>query len=517
MRMQPLNTSMADAEDEIRQAITHHERSMADLQIEMEALKQGIRGIQLQMREHEKEIWFLKGKITLARRLPPEILVSIFEFCTLGRWTRAPLVVSHVCSEWRRAAQAPSIWSQVYVNVDSLDPYRRTRLWLNKSQNVPIDITVDLHNYTTSTSRTMDLLLSHRSRWRSFTLFSFHLAPANDILHRCAGDYHNLQTLCVFIEEEFGTTDGIVGEDAALHSLRTTFNGSPSLRSYIITRNVLVGSDIPSSITNLSINLDGLSTISLTITILQDILTGLPLLEEFYISLSRAKSTSFLPSVDVERPTTLSALKVMTLIGQPDLFTLLQNIHTPSLRQLHLLSSAEPIPVSHQWSGLTLLQWLNLGNTSLELLELRDVDVAQDIFIACFKSLTKLRTLKLHDSEISDTVFESLHGDQSCPNLTVVDLRWCSVVTGSALVRFVKSRLETGAMPMEVITVINCSFVEERDILNLAQYTICRLVIDSKDYCRNTGCCENGRYRNRLKLRGFGIAANEKQRRRMIL
>ncbi|KAJ3973894.1 hypothetical protein EV361DRAFT_897588, partial [Lentinula raphanica] len=170
----------------------------------------------------------------------------------------------------------------------------------------------------------------------------------------------------------------------------------------------------------------------------------------------------------------------MTLVGQPDLFALLQNIHTPTLQHLHLMSSAEAISVSHQWSGLTLFQWLTL-----------------DIFIACFEILTKLRTLKLHDSEISDAVFESLHGDQGyCPELAVVDLRWCSVVTGRALV--------------------SCSFVQEQDILEMARNAVCRLIIDGHDYCRSIGCCENGRYRSRLKLKGFIVGIDEEQRRRLI-
>ncbi|KAJ3821242.1 hypothetical protein F5878DRAFT_726817 [Lentinula raphanica] len=509
-----------DAEDiEIRREITHHEHSIASLHDEMQTLIRRVRQFELQIRNHEQEIRYLKGKITLARRLPPEILVYIFEICAIGGWTRAPLVVSQVCSEWRKAAQAPSVWSQVYVNVDNTsDPYRRTWLWLNKSVNVPIDITIDIRNYAGFTFETLALLLSQRTRWRSFALDSVYLAPVNNILDRCTGEFSNLRTLRVSIDEEFGSTDGLVEDDAMLHNLGA-FSACPSLTSYVITRNVPIQSDIPTNITNLTIHLRGQSTISLSITTLLDILGGLPLLEEFSVSLSRAQFTSFSSSLDTERPITLlPSLKIMTLVGQPDLFALLQNIHTPTLQHLHLMSSAEAISVSHQWSGLTLFQWLTLGNTSLELLELRDVDIAQDIFIACFEILTKLRTLKLHDSEISDAVFESLHGDQGyCPELAVVDLRWCSVVTGRALVRFVRSRLKTSAAPIESVTVISCSFVQEQDILEMARNAVCRLIIDGHDYCRSIGCCENGRYRSRLKLKGFIVGIDEEQRRRLII
>lgn len=323
----------------------------------------------------------------------------------------------------------------------------------------------------------MKLLILHHSRWRSLTLASPRLAVVNDVLQYCADKvYPILQTLCVSIDEE------VVPADSELASLSDSFNNCPQLHNCIITRNIPPsGRDIPSTITELSINLNGHSTISLSVEILLELLLDLPLLENFSISLARAQFTTFTDG-NIERPTTLHTLKVLTLIGQPDLFAVLQSIHTPALLRLHLKSSKKSIPVSDQWSGLRLLQWIDLGNTSLELLELRDVDVADDIFIACFRALMNLKTLKLHDSEISDAVFECLH--DSCPNLRDVDLRWCGQVTGRALVRFVQSRAVMGSTPIESITVINCSFVGEQDILDLAYITVCRLVINLNDHCR---------------------------------
>ncbi|KAF9075935.1 hypothetical protein BDP27DRAFT_1314755 [Rhodocollybia butyracea] len=497
----------------IRRSIDHHEQSVLDLQAEIETLMQTVRNIRFRIFEHQETIRFYKGKITLARRLPAELLATIFEICTLDGWTRAPLAVSQVCTEWRIAAQAPAVWSQVYVNADSLDPVSRTRFWLTKSQSVPIDITLDVPNNSDSLSEVIQLLLSHQFKWRSFTLSARQLATANFILHQCIGVYPMLQVLRLSVDEEFHTLgNGVVDESAELRGLRNSFNHCPQLRSFIISRNIPpTGSIIPSNISSLSINLDGFSTITLSIVTLMDLLLEVPLLEKLCISLARAHNTTFLPNRNSERPNvTLQNLKVLTLMGQSDLFALLQSICTPTLLHLHLMSSAEPISAS-QWSGLPLLQWLERGQTSLESLELRDVDVARDMFIACFIALPSLKSLKLHDSEISDAVFDSLHGAHGyCPNLATVDLRWCGQVSGQALARFIKGKMVTS--PIESITIINCSFVEEQHILDLAQNTVCRLVIDLNDHCRPVGCCENERYRRRLRLRRIGTNIDEKHR-----
>ncbi|KAF5393708.1 hypothetical protein D9757_000112 [Collybiopsis confluens] len=483
--------------DDVRRAIASHEHVVLGLQSEIDSFMQRIRRLHFEISTHQESIRLLKGKITLARRLPPEILASIFETCAFDGWTRAPLVVSHVCTEWRQAAQIPTVWSQVYIRVDGLNAYHRTRLWLQKSARVPISISIELRGGPVA--EIIRLLNIHRERWRKLTLASLQLAPANDALRRCVGPYPILSTLCVSIEEEFGTLpDGTLDAEAGLQNLRNAFESLPQLRTFIYKRNVppLPG-DIPSSIVHLSINLDGFSDISLSSATLRDALSQLPSLEDLSISLARAHATAFqnTPGPVVVIPT----LKSLTLVGQPDLFdAVLQSIYSPTLLRLHVASSAEPM---NHWSGSTLLQWLHPGNV-LELLEFRDVDVAQDTFVDLFASLSSLKTLKLHDSEISDAFLEHLYGPQGyCPNLAILDLRWCGQVTGHALVQFVKSRMvnDSPSPPIESITVINCPFVKEQDIVDLAFYTICKLVINPYDQCRTAGCCENERYRKRLR------------------
>jgi len=69
---------------------------------EMEALLTSVRRLQFKKAVHESQIRHYQGLITMARRLPPELLAAIFELCVDDGWTRMPLVASGVCTEWRK-------------------------------------------------------------------------------------------------------------------------------------------------------------------------------------------------------------------------------------------------------------------------------------------------------------------------------------------------------------------------------------------------------------------------------
>ncbi|KAF8974216.1 hypothetical protein BDZ97DRAFT_1911423 [Flammula alnicola] len=105
--------------DVVHQAISQHQDAIVSLDTEIEGFMRTIRQLQYQKQKHLAEIRQCKGMITLAKRLPPEILASIFEECVHDGWTRTPLIVSHVCSSWRMAATIPTVWSHVYVNLDA--------------------------------------------------------------------------------------------------------------------------------------------------------------------------------------------------------------------------------------------------------------------------------------------------------------------------------------------------------------------------------------------------------------
>jgi hypothetical protein len=183
------------------------------------------------------------------------------------------------------------------------------------------------------------------------------------------------------------------------------------------------------------------------------------------------------------------------LVGSSDMFGALPHLVTPSLARLHLHSSLDPLGYPDEQVGEYVVKFIQKISLPLELFELFDVDFSPEDFSACFAGLPHLKELRLHDSQISDSILQTLHGQGgSCPLLERLDLRWCGQVTGRALSELVKSRLHpshsgnnlSGPMltPITGLTVINCSFVKEQDIFDLAEITVCRVIMGASDYCR---------------------------------
>ena len=186
--------------------------------------------------------------------------------------------------------------------------------------------------------------------------------------------------------------------------------------------------------------------------------------------------------------------------GPTDLNGLLVHLRTPGLRELRLRSLED---VGHRQDpiGPTLLQFLDSNQPYLELLELHDIDLSPEYFRDCFFSLPELRVLRLHESSISDDTLRLLYGDDAlCPKLMYLELKWCSHLRGKALVDLVRSRqtatcgggvnntMDNGAVvtPIEELGILNCCFVEEKDVLEMARMATVRLALREDDYCRKS-------------------------------
>ncbi|THV08651.1 hypothetical protein K435DRAFT_708618 [Dendrothele bispora CBS 962.96] len=489
----------------VKRQIARHHAAISETQEEVDNLLQEIRRLRFRQLEHQEAVRLYHGTITLARRLPREILASIFETCVRDGWTRTPFTVSHVCSQWRAAANIPTVWSRIYVNLDARDPYGRTLFWITKSQTVLLDISLEIHSDISSLSRIIDLLLSHCSRWRSLTVTSSVLSYANILLNQCSIYFPRLSALNVSITEEFDRLDG---EDVILPALRTSFTNAPALRTLTITQNSLPSAGaFPPSMTSLSITLPTTEStgeaIVLSMNKLLNIIESVATqLKHLSVAIPLGQERKFIHDHDLTRSITLPLLESLILMGTEDLHVALFCLHTPALTRLQLISSVESRGLVDDVVGGGLVQLIQRSNPPLQSLQLRDVDISHRSFLDCFASLPKLKVLRLHDSEISNDVFEFLRGEQGyCPELSMLDLRWCGQINGSTLVRLVQSR-SSSSTPIALITVINCSLVTEEDVLGLAQIACCRVIIEDIDeYCRAVRCCDNERYRRRLLMR----------------
>lgn len=518
-------------------AISLQEKAITSIDSEIEALMRDVRRLAHQKSQHYGRIRHLKSLISLATRIPAEMLAIIFEHAA-SDWARAPLVVSHVCSAWRAAASVPGVWSHIYVNCESRDPYGRTRFWLERAQEASLYIILETKVLGSWLEQVMDLLLDHAAQWRSLTINTLFSHQVNYIISRCNRPTPDLRRVDI-------RTDLIhQDDDDHLVGFREAFGAAPHLSTVHLSRELSPSTDIiPENITSLYLHLpawSGPATLS-AISVVQ-LLEGLPLLQQFTMEFPMYHERTFVPAPDATQIPSVPYLQSLTLVLSPNANAVLSYIHAPALRHLHLRSSGETSGQGHAMTGASLVQFMKQSSPPLELLDLHDIDLLPDDFARCFAASPSLRELRLHESEITDDVIHLFNGPTGvCPQLTRLDLRWCGLVTGRALVELVQSRLDpTEGMAGHTIAevgVLNCSFVKENDIMDLAEMSTCRVVMRiDKDICRESagsfasvwtrstdeyagwkGCCNNERYRQRLRLRHLISLATEKRPRMNLI
>ncbi|KAF8558878.1 hypothetical protein OG21DRAFT_1600851 [Imleria badia] len=417
--------------------------------------------------KHQENIRQYQSLITLARRIPPEVLANIVELCAEGSWTRAPLVASHVCSAWRKAAEYPRVWSRVYVDYGLGDPLTKTQLWLSRAQQSPLHITLDVPANAFSVEEVLLVLFERSTQWKSVTIRTHDTVQLNRILSLMHHPFPQLRRLDCVTHWDTPTTDLV--DFSAVHN-------APSLHQLNIKNLIyLAGTTLPNPVptsrwVNILANLLGLKHLTLEL------------------------------SVDSEYYYELDTIQVVEL---------------PQLESLAFLLLRCSPGYEHVSSGPRLCCFLE-SSPHIEL-ELHDVDLPREELVQCFTLLHRLEELRLHDSDISDDELQLLSGPAGlCPNLVRLDVRWCVHLTGSALVQLVRSRVrvdvEMGkfarelqrAKELEEVAAINCLHVKERDVLDLM---LSQSLGD--DTTGNRGCCVNERYRQRMRLRN-NIAFHER-------
>ena len=415
--------------------------------------------------------------MTLARLIPPELLAKIFEHASETGWTRAPIVVSHVCSTWRAAAQShPGVWSRVTVSLDMRDPVGWTAHWLSMARQASLHVTITHTVSTTSLGQVMALLLERSERWVSLTL-DLHLADARQALAACTARFTRLRSIDISlfaIDESIETAEGTTG-------FANAFQDAPTLTSVSILGNVLPR-DLPPWLTSLRIEYgDPVGSVIQTPRSVIGALRNLPDLEVLTLQLGVMHPVAMAPPdiLDIELP------KLRTLVYddlQTGEFQILNYLTAPSLAHLHARVQPDP----EEYGAPTHLINFLKASPNLEALELDGVDVWPAHWLSILPLLPKLRKLHLHDSDIDDKVVERMFGENGlCPDLQRIDLRWCQHVRGTTLVRLVESRVKEGGREIEEVAAIGCSLVRKQDAMQLASLTTFRVVIGERDeHCR---------------------------------
>ncbi|KIM46281.1 hypothetical protein M413DRAFT_441368 [Hebeloma cylindrosporum] len=497
--------------ENIRQTIHGHEQAMVSLDEQIEGHMRAIRQLHHLKQQHINAVRHCKGKITLAKRLPFEVLATIFKQCVCEGWTRTPLVVSHVCSSWRQAASAPTVWSHIYVNLEGRDPCQRTRFWLSNAQDTLLTVEVEVGNEAISNlDGVMKILTAEIHRWKILIIKSTLLGPVNQILGTCIKPTPELRTVDISVAQELtlGNTDE--SQSHQITALQSSFPFAPIFRALRISRNFLPHRNmVPSSITDLSLKLPSHPPFatSQSISSVINLLGALHKLVSFSIEVPNGHYQNFELDISITQLAELPSLTLLVVTGWNNIFGILSRIITPSLKHLHLRSSLE-CPQAEETSDWIYLL-LKRSSPPISVLELRDMSLDPQVYGRLFALLPNIEELRLHDSDLVDPILKQVNGPEGlCPLLRRIDMRWCGRLSGGALVELVQSRLRGNidsssiASPISEITLINCPFVKEEHIVELAQMTTCRLIHrGQEDFCYTYGCCGNERYRKRLKQR----------------
>jgi len=462
---------------ELRALIATNETSLTSLNEEIEACSRQLSALHAKSCARLLTIRRCQAAMTLARLIPPELLAKIFEHASDTGWTRAPTVVSHVCSTWRAAALShPGVWSRVMVNLDMRDPVGWTKHWLSMARQASLHVTI-IHTIATSQlGQVLALLLEHSERWVSLTL-DLHLAHTRQVFAACTARFTRLRSIDVsFLAagESIEVAEGTTG-------FANAFQDAPALTSVSIVGDVLPR-DLPPRLTSLRMEYTDTagSMIGAPRSVIET-LRNLPDLETFTLRLGRSAFEPMAPPdiLDVELP------KLRTLVYE-DFWTgdfqILNYLSAPSLT--HLRAHAEAGPDVYG-SPAHLIGFLG-DSPNLETLEFDGVDIWPGQLLSTLSILPKLRKLCLHDSDIDDKVIERMCGkDGLCPDLQRIDLRWCQHVRGMTLVQLVESRAKEGGRGIEEIAAIGCSLIRKQDVMQLASLTKFRVVAGERDkHCR---------------------------------
>ena len=552
-RREPSALEVEDASSHIASAATE----MSALQTQILELQAQIHSLQRRQATYQQLIDRHKGVITLARRIPPELLADIFEQCVDGGWTRAPIIVSHVCSQWRLAAQDPRVWSRIYINLDDADSVARTKHWLRMARAAPLHITVVASSrvWPRQIIEVMTMLSRYTEQWTTLRMELEALQNVQAVAESCRflPVTPRLRTISM---STMGMHPAIEGEteDSLTWAEIFTQERAPGLRSFsieLVTLPTVI--TLPSHVRSLELTfIPQYPAVPVPAVPLMNVLNQLPALERLTLSLPLHQEQPF--SFDIDQFITLPSLVSLTVFGPTDLNGLLEHVEAPAVRELRL-RSLEDLGYRQTPIGPSLFSFLQ-RSSAVEILELHDIDLTPEYFASCFSYLGGLRELNLHESSISTATMKLLYGPgndaedptsslRMCPRLTRLNLRWCGMLPGKSLVELVRSRIHTvdgnriPVSPISEIAAINCCFVEERDVVELARMTVCRVVAKETDYCRasclplclvqrysladrciadSARCCDNARYRQRLRFRHFSeLSPEQRSKLRLII
>ncbi|KAI6167970.1 hypothetical protein EDD17DRAFT_1460349, partial [Pisolithus thermaeus] len=139
--------------DEVRSLLVEPKAELAAVENDIDDLQARLADYQRRKQELTSYVEDLGALLSPVRRMPPEIMARIFEFCgDIGARgphaepsKRAPLLLGSVCRSWRALSLAiPRLWTTLYLRLPTSGTFVKQHeileAWLERSRPFPISL-----------------------------------------------------------------------------------------------------------------------------------------------------------------------------------------------------------------------------------------------------------------------------------------------------------------------------------------------------------------------------------------
>ncbi|KIM86705.1 hypothetical protein PILCRDRAFT_815953 [Piloderma croceum F 1598] len=314
----------------VRESLAQVEQGVQTLQSQRNDLLAQLQATDANLtRMNDERASLVESMVVTEADMPDEVLRMIFaEARTLSTPPNPTiLLASHVSRRWNRVAvNDRSLWTNVHITTRERDAVRNVLIYLRRSGDLPIKVTLDLHKRSTVNQFTqfvLGLLIQNVQRWLCFSVKTQNQEPMMMVLSR-------LQNIAAPRLERF---DLEVGENLARSPITFPLftGGTPLLSSVRMSGIYFTSPLVPSSaVTHLDIGIipSGRGGI---VPELRHITSASPSLASLTISHSQVNLAPF----------SIPALKSLVVSGFQYYMTdrVCSSIHAPSLESLTLHDS----------------------------------------------------------------------------------------------------------------------------------------------------------------------------------
>ncbi|KAJ6517969.1 hypothetical protein C8R47DRAFT_1773 [Mycena vitilis] len=476
------NTAPSDAEcDEIRQFLSELRKDFDAVTAEITRMQAVLLDLADQSEQLRESIDAHQALVSLARRLPEDVLREIFLACL--PWSgnpvmssrEAPLLLGQVCSSWRRIAlTTPQLWSSLHVVVPNAARLRQISdavdTWLSRSGVLPLSITLAVsaacESGSDNVATMIDVLTNFCLRWHRVTITLTPRTILTPLTNLRASDVPMLKSIA-FTSVGSGSWQNLVPPMEipwrAFNFLRTPSIRSASFAS--IGGNFLALTLPWPLLRSLSLTAGShkdASSLQLTTTVALVILRQCPSLTTCTLCLTSDRTNVDEDPESQPPPLTLSHLNELTVDNrehsQINTVSLFRALHVPALQHFHYHGPKYEghVPFISLFSAIHPLESLAIDIQGL----------TRDAFrhlIDLLPSLTRLRLDKADDYDpwsapqwgrdnppaTANDLLRLLTPDPRvsdeclCPFLTRLEIVRCSPLADDVVFNFVQLRAET--------------------------------------------------------------------------